>query len=573
MEHRANYRLLINKAFKLLRHDRRIVIKLLIYAALAGALNLTLPLGIQSIIGLVMGARISASLAVLIGIVILGTLFAGWVTILQMQLAEHLQQKIFQYSVTEFSYKIPRIKLEALRGKYAPSFVNRFLDTTTIQKALPKILLDLSAAVLQIIFCLILLSVYHVAFIVFSIMLFIALVLLLRITGMKAIDFSIAESKYKYRILYWLQEVSRALGTFKLAGGSKLPNHKSEELSRRYFHFRKKRFFILVRQYWIIISFKTVITGALLILGAGLVLQEQINLGQFVASEIIIILLLTAVEKLIVNLDSIYDVLTAVEKLSSVTDMELEEEKGLNITELGFSGGFKVDVNNLSYRIGHKQVLDNINFSALPGERVAIVGMSGSGKSTLLSIIPFLYHNYEGVVSINDISIRNINPDDLRSKLDGNYSHETIFYGTVEENIRLNRPDISIQRMLEVCEQLDLLNFIKSLPEGFDTKLIYNDANLPKRFVEKIILARNLVEAPHLLLLEDFSLDDFEGEGDRIMGILDKLKNETTIIATTNDLTFTKACDKMVLLENGKMSFFGSVEEGLSNPQILKNLY
>ncbi|MBL0913628.1 MAG: ATP-binding cassette domain-containing protein [Bacteroidia bacterium] len=573
MEHRANYKLLINKAFKLLRHDRRIVIKLLIYAALAGALNLTLPLGIQSIIGLIMGARMSASLTLLIGIVIFGTLFAGWVTILQMQLAEHLQQKIFQYSVTEFSYKIPRIKMEALRGKYAPSFVNRFLDTTTIQKALPKILLDLSAAVLQIIFCLILLSVYHISFIVFSILMFLALVLLLRATGMRAIDASIAESKYKYRILYWLQEVSRALGTFKLAGGSKLPNQKSEELSRKYFHYRKKRFFIQMRQYWIIISFKTIITGALLILGAGLVLKEQINLGQFVASEIIIILLLNAVEKLIINLDSIYDVLTAVEKLSSVTDLELEEEKGMRLSQLPFEGGAKVDVSELSYKIGHKQVLEDIHFTAMPGERVAITGMSGSGKSTLLSIIPFLYHDYDGVVSINDISIRNLNPDDMRSMLDGNYSHETIFYGTVEENIRLSRPDISIQRMLEVCERLDLLNFIKTLPEGFDTKLIYNDANLPKRFVEKIILARNLVESPSLLLLEDFSLDNFEGEGDKIMKILNGLRNETTIIATTNDLAFARQCDKILLLEGGRRTFYGSVEEGLRNPVVLKNLY
>ncbi len=200
-------------------------------------------------------------------------------------------------------------------------------DVLTIQKGLPKLLIDISTAVIQIFFSLILLSFYHPFFVFFGLLLISLLAIIFYITGPKGLDSSITESKYKYKVAYWLEELARTLTSFKVAGTTHLPMKRVSENVNNYLIHRKIHFGVLIRQFSYIIAFKTFIVGGLLILGTILVIDRQITLGQFVASEIIIVLILGAVEKIIVTMDTIYDMLTAVDKIGHVTDLPLENEE------------------------------------------------------------------------------------------------------------------------------------------------------------------------------------------------------------------------------------------------------
>ena len=122
------------RLLRLLDLDRKDIIYVYIYAVLAGLITLSLPLGIQAIIGLIAGGSVSNALFILLGIVTLGVAFTGLLKIMQLSVVETILQRIFIRSAFDFSFRLPRFKLESLTQKYPPELMNRFFDTLTLQK-------------------------------------------------------------------------------------------------------------------------------------------------------------------------------------------------------------------------------------------------------------------------------------------------------------------------------------------------------------------------------------------------------------------------------------------------------
>ena len=294
----------LKRLLNLLSTERRDIIYLYVYAVAVGLISLSLPLGTQAIVGFISGGMWFNSVILLIALVVIAIVVSGGLQIMQISMVEVMQRRIFAKTAFEFAHRIPRIDAEAILKYYAPELINRFFDVLTIQKGLPKLLIDISTAVIQIFFSLVLLSFYHPFFVFFGMLLVALLAIIFYITGPKGLQSSIKESKYKYKVVYWLEELARTLSSFKVAGTTQLPMQRVSENVNNYLIHRKVHFGVLIRQFSYIIAFKTFIVGGLLILGAILVIDRQITLGQFVASEIIIILILGAVEKIIVNMDN-----------------------------------------------------------------------------------------------------------------------------------------------------------------------------------------------------------------------------------------------------------------------------
>ena len=256
----------LKRFFRMLTLDKQEILMIYTYALFNGLINLSLPLGVQAIIGFVISAEFSASWGLLIFIVVAGVAAAGFIQILQLSLTELLQKRVFTRAAFEFAYRIPRFKIEKISGLYAPELINRFFDTLMIQKGLSKILMDFSTSSLQIVFGLILLSFYHPFFVFFGIFLIALISLIFVLSGPKGLKTSLLESKYKYEVAHWLEELGRSMGTFKLAGNSDLALQKTNRLVGNYLKFRKDHFKVLVFQFSNIVGFKTLITAGLLIL-------------------------------------------------------------------------------------------------------------------------------------------------------------------------------------------------------------------------------------------------------------------------------------------------------------------
>ncbi|MBT8291504.1 MAG: ABC transporter ATP-binding protein, partial [Muriicola sp.] len=312
----------------LLKLDKRDIFQIFYYAIFAGLVNLSLPLGIQAIINLIQGAQISTSWIVLVILVTLGVAFGGILQLMQIRIIENVQQKIFTRSSFEFAYRFPKIKLSELRNLYPPELANRFFDTLTVQKGLAKILVDFPAALLQIIFGLMLLSFYHPFFIIYGFLLLLLIYFVFKFTAQKGLETSLEESENKYKVAHWLQEVARSIISFKLSGKTSLAMEKNDVLVEKYLEARESHFRILVIQFIQMIGFKVLVTVGLLLIGGILVLNQEMNIGQFVAAEIIILLVINSVEKLILGLETFYDLLTSLEKLGQVVDKDLEPVNG-----------------------------------------------------------------------------------------------------------------------------------------------------------------------------------------------------------------------------------------------------
>jgi len=263
----------VRNILKVIRLEKNEISSVYFYAILNGMIQLSLPLGIQSIISFVLGATISTSLIIMMSLVVLGVFLSGMLQVNQMRLIEKVQQKIFVRYSFEFAERIPKLDLQRVDSYYLPELVNRFFDTVSLQKGISKLLLDIPAASIQIIFGLLLLSFYHPVFIFFGIVLVLIIYLILRFTSAKGMESSLRESDYKYAVAGWLEEMARVIKSFKFSRNTSLNIQRTDKLVTGYLQQRTVHFRVLLFQYWTLITFKLMITASMLIVGVILMVD------------------------------------------------------------------------------------------------------------------------------------------------------------------------------------------------------------------------------------------------------------------------------------------------------------
>lgn len=539
----------IKRFWQLLKEDKKDLGRIYTYAVFHGLVNLSIPLGIQAIVNLIQGGQVSSSWIVLVSIVVAGVVFSGVLQLFQLRIIENMQQKLFVRSAFEFTFRIPKIKSEAIDQYNAPELMNRFFDTLSIQKGLSKILIDFSTATLQVVFGLLLLSFYHPFFVLFSFALLILVYIIYMLTAKKGLDTSLNESIYKYRVAFWLQNLAQNKDTFKLAGATELHLQKTDSHVQGYLNYREKHFKVLRQQYTLLVVFKSLVAAGLLIIGGLLVLNQQMNIGQFIAAEIIILLVLNSVEKLILSVENIYDVLAALDKIGLVTDLETESNAGQSFGLVHQAGsGIEVEIKNLQFSYPNSKALaiSQFDLQLQAGEKVCIFGENGSGKSTLLHLIAGLYQIHHGSISFNGLPIGNFNPEEMRAQMGIRFAEEQLFQGTLYDNISIGRSDVKFEDVLWAIDKMQLSEFVKSLPKGLDTEVGAEGDKLSKSIVQKILLARSIANKPGLLLLENSIVFIEKTDREKIIDFLCSKAQQWTLITTSSDVYFRSSCMRMV---------------------------
>lgn len=542
----------LQRFFKLLSVDKKEIYQIVWYALISGIVSLSLPLGIQAIINLIQGGRVNFSWIVLVIVVVLGSIFMGVLKLMQMRITENIQQNIFARSAFEFAFRFPKMKWEFLDDYYPPELANRFFDTLTVQKGVAKLILDYSASLLTIIFSLILLSLYHPFFILFGFLLFVMLFFIFKFSFSYGIETSIKESKFKYKIAHWIQDIARNQNTFKNLNIHHYSLQKNDQLVMSYINAREKHFAVLVRQFFQLIGFKAITTAGLLLIGGLLVINQEMNIGQFVAAEIIIIGVINSVEKIILGLENFYDLLTGLEKLGEATDIELEpaSDKNASTVPEDFIG---IELSNIcfNYPGEYTPVLKNISFKVEPKSRLVIHGKNGSGKSTLLKIIAGWIEPSSGLFYINDHYFSKIKPSDYRSKIGMIAANQTTFEGTIMENITLNSEDVTDERLRWVIENIHLTKFIKSQSKGLNMHIKSEGKGLPSSVVQKIVLARTIIHQPKLLIMEE-PLDKMDTkQANEIIDFLTHPQHEWTLIVASQNPYWLQKSNHSISLKNG----------------------
>ena len=535
---------------KMLSLDRKDISAIYLFAILAGLVQLSLPLGIQTIISFVLAGSVSTSIIVLIILVVSGTFFNGLLQVRQLQLIEKLKQKIFVRYSLEFSARLPQLNVERLDNYYLPEMVNRFFEVPSLQKGIEKILLDIPAAIIQILLGLLLLSFYHPVFIGFGAVLLLILLLILRYTLQQGFSASLEASEYKYRVAAWLQDMARMIKSFKYAGNSHIHIQQTDHLVSGYLSARTYYFKILLTQAWSFIGFKTLITAAMLIVGATLLVDQQINIGQFIAADIVILSIIGSVEKLIGNLDTIYESFTSIEKMNTVMEAATETEGSIVLPGTNQGVSIVFDQVDFSYQNGEK-VLQQISFSINHGEMVLIKGPSGSGKSSLLRLLTGAYQNFQGSVLIDGLPVGNYEHNSLRSQTGVLLNQQEIFRGTILDNITMGDTTVPAEAILHLANKTGLAAFIQSNKEGFNTILDPLGKRLCQSIRQNILLTRAMLGHNRLLLLEEPFQQLTVEQKNTIIHYL-KYELDATVIIFSDKEESTADYDQTVVIHDGK---------------------
>ncbi|AWA30324.1 ABC transporter ATP-binding protein/permease [Flavobacterium magnum] len=543
----------LKRFINLLKLDRKDIYQIFFYAIFAGLVSLSLPLGIQAIINLIQSGRVSTSWVVLVVVVVLGVSLIGILSLMQLRITENLQQKIFVRSSFEFSYRLPKIRLRELYDKYPPELANCFFDTMTIQKGTSKLLIDFSTALLQIIFGILLLSLYHAFFILFGALLLLLLYCIFRFSYQSGLRTSLKESKYKYKVAGWLQEIARNNNSFRRRENFNFSLYKNDKIVAAYIDNREKHFGVIRRQYIQLIVFKIIITAGLLIIGGLLVMNQQMNIGQFVAAEIIILLVINSVEKIITGLETLYDVLTAVEKIGQITDLQTETPDIKN--QHCVFDSITLETANLKFRFpdAADYTLHDISLKIEPGERILLRGENGSGKTTLLRVLSGLLEPSFGAVFINDDTYKKMDLAQYRSHIGVIIHGETPFEGSVLENITFNNPDVMHEDVKWAIEAVGLGGFIKSLPKGLETRIHPEGHQLTSSNAQKILLARSIVTRPRILFYEDPTDKMDDGAARDIIDFITDARHPWTVMVSSRNPYWEAHSSRVITMQQGQI--------------------
>ncbi|WP_294332216.1 ABC transporter ATP-binding protein [uncultured Chryseobacterium sp.] len=542
------------KLFKYITKEKKDVTNIYFYAILNGLVQLSVPLGIQSIVSFVMGATMATSIYILIIFVVLGTWLVGYFRLKVMQIIEKIQQKIFVEFSIAIAEKLPKVNLSSTRKYYLPELVNRFFDTQNLQKGISKILLEIPAAIIQIVFGIVLLSFYHPWFLSFGALVILCVVIIFNFTLESGIKSSLEESDKKYETASWIEDIAASVKTFKINSESETHLKGADERVLGYLDHRTSHFRVLVIQYKTIIAFKVIITLAMLAIGTYLLVNQKLNIGAFIATEIVVLSIMSAVEKLIVSLESYYDVIASLAKLTKVT--ELEEEKNGEIVPVQKEEGMEVEFKNVDFNFNNNiHILQDINFTIKENTLTVITGELGSGKSLLLNMMAGFYPPTAGSILINKIPLKNIDKDKLRMEMGVYLEDMRIIQGTVQDNILLGNENVSTEDVLALSEKIGAENISSQFTNGLSTKISETDPEISFSSKKKILLLRAMAGNKKLLLLED----PIDGMNDtfkyKMLQYLEEIKHKTTIVIVSQNSEILHYADQHIHVENGSIKY------------------
>lgn len=524
----------------------------LIYSAAIGLVSLVLPVAVQSIVNSVAFGTVLQPLVFLTVLVFVALLFNALLQGYRAWVVEVLQRKIFVRMANDATLRLVRLRTERLGDAHAPELVNRFLDVVTVQKAAASLLVDGLSVFMQTVIGMILLAVYHPWLLAFDVLLLVFIGIVIVPLGFGAIPTAVKESKAKYSLVAWLEEIARHQIAFKSRAGAALAIKTTAGHVAEYLQYRSKHFRILLRQ--IVGSFllQAIASSVLLGVGGWLVISRQLTLGQLVAAEIVVALVVSGFTKFGKHLETFYDLMAATDKLGYLTDLELEKEGGEALPRE--PRGARVRLDRVSVALPARgTVLSDLNLDLPAGARVGIAGHTGQGKSTLLDVIHGTRSPLSGFVEIEGRDLRDLQLGVVREQI-AIVRDPEIFRGTIFENLKVGREDLDTLQAREALEKAGLFDSVMQLPDGLNTLLKTGGLPLSPGQRVQLEIARALVHRPRLLIIDEAldSLDDLP-ERERLLETLFHRDAPWTLVVVSDSADILLRCDATYQLREHRL--------------------
>ncbi len=521
------------KLINLLKIEKKDLFVVVCYSIIIGLLSLVIPVAIQSLVNTIAFATLLQPLLILTLIVVFALSFESILSLLRTYVVEILQQRIFVRVASDLSYRLPKVKLEVFDKNHGPEMVNRFFDVLTVQKSVSTLLIDGLSILVQTVVGMILLAFYHPILLGFDLILIASILFILLVLTYGATETSIKESKIKYKVVAWLEEIALNVKSFKSKDNTQYALKKSNILLKEYIKARKNHFSILLRLFSGSLILQVFASSALLGIGGWLVIKNQLTIGQLVASEIVVASIVSGFSKFGKQLEVYYDLLAAIDKLAYLTDLETEK-KGGDFLNDNKNSGLNVKFRNVSFSYQNSdKTFDKLNFEVKSGSIFGFYTLESGGKSTISELIYGLRKPNSGIIELNKTDIQLLNLEIYRESVTI-ASMPEIFHSTVLDNIRMGRNDISLNDVRVSLEKVGIWDKISLLPQGLETILSTGGSPLSHTNCIKLMIARAIANNPQLIIIDGI----FDGlEKNSVKHILSNafdLEKSTVFIATSN---------------------------------------
>ncbi|MGL5963635.1 MAG: ABC transporter ATP-binding protein [Fusobacteriaceae bacterium] len=308
--------------------------------------------------------------------------------------------------------------------------------------------------------------------------------------------------------------------------------------------------------------------------GGYQIIKGQMTAGDLVSFVTAVGLMQQPLKRLIDKNNSIQEALPSADRVIEIMDVPMEVDYHNDRAEI-FENVHQINIENLNFKYedSEREILKNLNLQINRGEVVALVGKSGSGKTTLVNMIPRFYEATSGSIKINGTDIKNYSLKEYRNHI-GIVPQETfLFSGTIRENLKFGKEQISDDDVERASKMANAYDFIKDLPQGFETEVGERGVLLSGGQKQRIAIARALIQNPEIMILDE-ATSALDTESERLVQkALDNLMENRTTFVIAHRLSTIINADKIVVMENGEIVEIGTHSQLLEKKGVYKKLY
>jgi putative ABC transport system ATP-binding protein len=515
------------RVIKLIELEKSDIFVIVLLTLGAGFLALATPIAVQTLVNIVTMGGVTQPLVLVSFMLFILLAFSGGLNLLEYYVVELIQRRVFVRTTLQSAAKAQAMQVSVRDSENTVELMNRFFDVSTVQKSSYQLLTKGLAAVLQAIVGSIVLMFYSFYFALAVLFLLFMAWITVKVVGRLAVQTAISESYAKYDTAAWLESIGRNLNMFKFGNSQAHAMQRADALANNYLERRKKHFSTLLKQN-IIATFTYAIAATMMLgLGGWLVMQGQINLGQFIAAELITFSALAAFVRFVAQLEYFYDLMAGLDKLGVLHDLPSERAGGHILKP---KQAYSLEADQLVLPAIQRQRIVNLQVES--GKSLAILVDSDNAKSSLAELLVGLRTPLSGVVKIDNMDIRQLDLSAMRQYV-AYIQHIETLEESILTNLTLQHPETNLQQVNDMLNKLGLIEAINALPSGLDTLLLPSGAPLTNMQSRILMVARAILMEPRLIVVDGL-LDGLHGdELETVCKALEAGADKWTLIVVT----------------------------------------
>jgi putative ABC transport system ATP-binding protein len=539
--HHAHHHLTPLARFRgLFRMERSDIGLVAIFAFASSVLSLSTPLAVESLVNVISWGIYFQPLIILALILLTSLLLAATFGVLQNVVVEIIQRRQFVRLASDLAHRFPLANREQIKAEHPRELANRVLDIITIQKSTAVLLLDATNIVIVSIVGLLLLSFYHAYLLGFALLMLVLITVLTWALGIGGVDTAIEESKTKYRLVHWLQDVLDSPTAFRINGGNLFGINEASSIATDYVMARQQHFRVLIRQIVFVAGLQALALSAVLGIGGWLVMQGDMTLGQLVAAELVVTLVVGAFSKAGKSIEKFYDILAAMDKVGHLLDLETDSNAKV---ELDSNCPLPINWSNLEFDLGLR------GFSAPEesieaGQLVAI--RTSEPLPRIAETLAGLFRPLSGTIRIMQFDVSTLSVAVHQGRKLNLAGRPEVFHGTVASNIDMGRDFVGLPAIREALEAVNLWTDVSTMPSGLDTRLQSTGFPMTPVQLSKLMIARSLVARPQMLIVDGLLDCMTARDQESLIAHFQSIKPRCTTVLITQRGEVAELCDRMI---------------------------